>query len=72
MIKMDNDFNKIILDKKDEVQGIQLVAMQQSYLHEFVNVPSSAMKALDLDIDLQDILSQKPSIPRSTSKSNKS
>lgn len=29
MIKMDNDFNKIILDKKDELQGIQIVAMQQ-------------------------------------------
>ena len=41
-------------------------------MQEFVRLPSAALKALDIDVDLKDIVSQKPSKGSSIKETKKS
>ena len=52
---MDNDYNKVILDKKQEIENMQLIMVQESSLSQGFNpgeIQSSIFKALDIAVTL--------------------
>ena len=52
---MDNDYNIIILDKKQEIENMQLIMVQESQMQQGFNpgeIQSSIFKAIDISIAL--------------------
>ena len=68
---MDNDYNKIIAERKQEIQNMKMVCTKESLINQAVqcqgSFQSSVLKALDIDIVLQDVPSEKRTINKISS-----